>query len=110
MLTKINAVREKLQPFALLAVRLAVGLIFAVHGWQKIQNPEKFIGLITNLGLPMPVLNAWAAIASEFVGGILIMIGLFTPIAALMTAGTMAVAILTVHWSNGLLASNNGFE
>ena len=53
---------------------------------------------------------ALAAGSAEFFGGIALLLGLLTRPAAFILAITMLVAIITVHLSNGLFMSNNGYE
>jgi putative oxidoreductase len=78
---------------ALLLLRLAMGVAFLFHGWPKIQNP---MGWMPE-GAPIPgVLQAAAAVA-EFGGGLALILGLLTPLAALGLAATMLVAALMVH-------------
>lgn len=80
----------------LLLVRLVTGAAFVLHGWPKIQNA---FGWMDRPGAPSPVpalLQALAAL-SEFGGGIALVVGLLTPLAALGLACTMAVAIGMVH-------------
>lgn len=89
--------------YALLLLRMA-GLLLAVgHGWGKIYGlatgAEGFIGGVERLGLPMPVLFAWAAGLSEFVGGLLVAAGLMTRTAAFFAACTMATAAFVRHQS-----------
>lgn len=102
--------REKITPIALTILRLVVGLIMVVHGWQKFENIEGFQNVLVNLGIPFPALNAYLAIAGELLGGLGLMVGLLTPIASFGIVATMSVAVFHVHWANGLLAKNNGFE
>jgi len=87
-----------------------MGVVMAVHGWLKIQDIEGTAQMFGNLGMPMPKVLVWFAIAGEFGGGLGLILGLLTPLAALGVFFTMAVAVFKVHWSNGLLAMNNGFE
>ena len=47
---------------------------------------------------------------AEFVGGVLLALGLVAPAAAAAIIAGMIVAIATVHWRNGLLATTNGVE
>ncbi len=89
--------------YALLLLRM-VGLLLALgHGWGKIYGlttgAEGFIGGVERLGLPMPVLFAWAAALSEFVGGLLVAAGLMTRAAAFFAACTMATAGFVRHQS-----------
>ena len=82
----------------LLILRLGVGLTMAfAHGLGKIPPSEGFIGATGAMGFPVPVLFAWAAALSEFLGGLLVAIGLATRPAALMLAVTMAVAAFVQH-------------
>jgi len=77
----------------LLLVRLVVGLAFILHGWPKIQSPLAWMGPDAQ----MPgFLQACAAVA-EFGGGIALLLGVLTPLAALGLAITMAVATFMVH-------------
>lgn len=76
---------------ALLVLRLIVGIAFIMHGWGKIQHPTSWVPPDAPISFS-PVLQLLAAV-SEFGGGILLIIGLFTPIAALAIGITMAVAV-----------------
>jgi len=76
---------------ALLFLRIVVGLAFMLHGWGKIQHPLSWMG---PEAIVPPFFQAAAAL-SEFVGGFLLIVGLFTPIAALGIACTMAFATWT---------------
>ena len=102
--------RKNMIPIALTLLRVGVGVIMAVHGWQKFQNPAQIIEGVTKMGFPIPVVMGWLAIAGELLGGLGLIVGLLTPIAAFGVFVTMAVAVFKVHFANGLLASNNGFE
>jgi putative oxidoreductase len=93
---------SKLQPLALLALRIVLGLIMAAHGWQKIHNgPGHFVQMVHGLG--MPGWTAYLAIAAEFGGGILIMFGFLTRFAAAAVLIDMLVAVLTVHLHKDLI-------
>jgi putative oxidoreductase len=108
---KLNALRCKLSPWALLLLRVTAGVVMTVHGWQKFSGGvEGFAGHLTNMGIPFPTISAYLAVAGELLGGLGLIVGLFTPLAAFGVFCTMAVAVFVVHFPNGLLASNNGFE
>jgi putative oxidoreductase len=81
----------------LLCLRLVVGAAFILHGWPKIQSPLAWMG--PDAPVPGP-LQACAAVA-EFGGGMALMVGLLTPLAALGLAITMLVAIGMVHLPQG---------
>ena len=96
---------DRLQPLALLVMRLALGAIMIVHGWQKIANMEMTRHMVSGIGAP-----AWMVyllIAAEFGGGILVLAGLLTRPAAAALAIDMAVAILRVHLKNGFTGQGN---
>ena len=95
---------------ALTVLRLVVGVIMAVHGFQKLQDIQGFQETVGHLGMPMPALFGLLAIAGEFLGGLGLIVGLFTRVAAFGAFCTMAFAIVLVHLPHGLLAKNNGFE
>lgn len=85
----------------LLILRVVVGLSMALaHGLGKIPPSEGFVGFVGSLGLPAPGLMAWMAGISEFVGGLLLVVGLLTRPAAFFVAGTMAVALFGAHWND----------
>jgi len=83
----------------LLWLRLLMGAGIASHGYGKIFGGYMmgFVEHVTGMGLPMPQLAAWMAALSEFVGGILIVLGFGTRVAALFVLGTMGVAAFIAH-------------
>ena len=99
---------DRLQPLALLVMRLALGTIIVEHGYHKVFGGlHHHVQFVTSLGLP-----AWSAYLSaftEFLGGLLVLIGLFTRIAAIAICIDLSVAILKVHLHNGLMG-NGGYE
>lgn len=102
---------DRLHPLALLALRLALGAIMIAHGAQKaFGGMPRFMGILQNMGIP-PVLG-YLTVAAEFGGGILLVVGLLTRLAALSIVIDMAVAIAKVHWKNGLMSSGGkvGYE
>lgn len=93
--------RTTAKDYALLALRLA-GLYLALgHGLGKIialtSGQDWWINAVTNLGFPLPIVFAWAAALSEFVGGLCLALGLFTRVAAFFIACTMATAAFLRH-------------
>jgi putative oxidoreductase len=97
-------------------VRLVVGGILVGHGTQKLfgwfggYGVEGTGGFMEQLGMRPGRPMALAAGASETLGGLLLVLGLFTPLAALLIASTMFVAARTAHRGKGLFAQNGGFE
>ncbi len=79
--------------------RLTLGWVFVESGWGKLHNLEKVIGYFTDLGIPAPQIQAPLAAGTEFVCGVLMLLGLATRLASLPLIGTMIVAILTARRS-----------
>jgi putative oxidoreductase len=100
----------------LFVLHVFVGLLFAAHGAQKLfgwfNGPgiEGGTGFMGSLGLEPARFNALAAGLIEFVGGILIALGLVTPIAAAALIAVMVTAIVTVHLANGFFNQDSGVE
>jgi putative oxidoreductase len=86
-----------MQGVALLILRAVTGLAMMQHGWPKIQHA--FNWMPAESGIPS-ILQALAAF-SEFGGGLGLIIGLLTPIAAFGLSCTMFVAAIMVHMASG---------
>lgn len=97
-------------PVTLTLMRVSLGMIMITHGWAKLTDAAAWRDSVVALGIPLPDVAAWLAIVGELFGGLGLLAGLLTPVAAFGVLATMVTAIATVHWGNGLLASNNGFE
>lgn len=80
---------------ATLAARILLSLLFIVAGYGKLQDVAGFTGYMTSGGVP--AFLAWPTIALEFLGGIAILIGLFTRPAALALAGFSLLSALLFH-------------
>lgn len=100
------------QGVALGVIRMVVGLVFVLHGAQKIfiYHYAGVVGMFHQIGIPVPALSAALAIMAEFVGGLLLLSGLYTRLAAIPIAFTMLVAITQVHLHAGFFAQGGGFE
>lgn len=90
----MSTFKENLTDAGLLWLRVLTGVAIAYHGYGKVFGGymEKMIEGVTAMGFPSPVFFAWAAALSEFAGGILLVLGLFTRLAALFILITMGVA------------------
>jgi len=85
-----------------LPLRLIVGLGFVEHGYAKLsRGADTFIAILHALGTPFPDLLGWATILVEIVGGLLIFLGAFVPLATVPMIVVLLVAIFTVHLPNG---------
>ena len=99
-----------------LAVRLAIGVIFAAHGAQKLFGAFGGYGLegtgqfMASLGLTPGYLMALLAGSAEFFGGLALLLGVLVRPAAAALAFAMVVAIFSVHLDKGLFMANNGYE
>ncbi|MFS0783936.1 DoxX family protein [Bacillus sp. 1P06AnD] len=100
----------------LLVIRLVIGLLFMGHGAQKLfgsfggHGIEGSAGWFESIGVKPGVPMAVMAGLSEFGGGLLLAIGLLTPLASLLIVITMVMAIMKVHGANGLWSTQNGYE
>ena len=86
---------EKLEWVGPLLIRLAVGYMFFLTGWGKLQHLDKVTGFFAGLGIPHPHINAIVAASTECFGGLLIMLGLFTRLISIPLAFVMVIAIAT---------------
>ncbi|HET9784653.1 MAG TPA: DoxX family protein [Terriglobales bacterium] len=99
---------DRLRPLALTLLRLAVGVVFLSHGWGKVSDLPKWSGNFIHMGFP-----GWVAYCIgplEFVGGALLVLGLFSRLVGLLLAGDMLVALLKVHLPGGPLFPTGRFE
>ena len=97
---------DRLQPLALLVMRLALGAVMFVHGYHKVFGGlHHHAQFVASLGLP-----AWTAYVSsftEFIGAALILLGLFTRFAAFAICIDLSVAIAKFDIHRGLIG---GYE
>ncbi len=100
----------------LFLIHVVVGALVAAHGAQKLfgvfGGPGRagFGGFLGSLGLRSTGPLAGAAGASELVGGVLLALGLATPLAALLIVSVMIVAARTAHAGKGVWVSEGGWE
>jgi putative oxidoreductase len=100
----------------ILLLRLTVGLALAAHGTQKVfgwfggYGPDGTAQFMEALGFRPGRRHALAAGYVELVGGLLLAVGLLTPLAAALIASVMVVAAATVHWKNGFFLASGGYE
>ena len=97
---------------ALLIGRVAIGVCFVVHALGKLGlvgsgTMKGFASWLGDLGLPMPAVQAWIAMASELLGGIALVLGLGTRPACVLLIITMLVAGIVGHRGAGYLITND---
>ena len=96
---------DSLRPVGLLALRIALGVIFLYHGYPKLahlRGGSQMQSFFVEHGLPGYFVYIAGVI--ETFGGGLLLLGLFTRAAALLLAMEMCVAIWKVHSAHGYLA------
>lgn len=103
---------SKYADFAPLILRVAVGIIFTVHGYQKLMHMgvPGVAGFLGPMGFPMPELFAVILIAVELIGGIFLILGAFTQWSAKLLAIVAFVAWTMVHFKNGFPVGAGGYE
>ena len=101
---------------ALLILRIALGIVFVAHGLQKsfgvFSGPgiNGFTQYLSGLGFVPAVFWAYVAAYTELVGGICVLLGLFTRIASALIFILLVVATVRVHLTHGFFGAAGGFE
>jgi len=98
---------------AALLVRLVVGVTMAAHGYNHLWGGGGVEGTarwFASLGMRPARLHAVLSGAGELAAGTALAAGLLTPLAAAFVVGTMAVAGVTAHRSNGFFVFKDGYE
>jgi len=101
-----------LTDLALLVSRIALGVILVAHGWQKFNEwtLDGTASAFGDMGIPAPAVAATFVTAVEIIGGIALIIGLLTPVVALLNMVNLLGALFLVHAGNGIFVADNGFE
>lgn len=101
---------SNLKDLPLLFFRLVLAYGFYGPAIMKLKNIDGIISWFTDMGMPMPALNAYMATATENIGVLFLILGFSTRIISVPLIVVMLVAIKTVHLANGFESGNNGFE
>ena len=101
-----------LHDVSLLVARVAIGCILLAHGWQKFTEYtlDGTAAAFGDMGVPAPAAAALFAAVVELVGGLALIAGLLTPIAAGLNAVNLLGALVIVHAGNGVFVDNGGYE
>src|SRR5688500_12479429 len=93
-------------------LRIVTGIIFFLHGWQKLfeMGHDGVTGFFTSLSIPLPAVAAAIVIAVELLGGLALILGFLTRLVSIPLGITMLVALATVHLKAGFFAGNGGYE
>jgi putative oxidoreductase len=100
----------------LLVLRVGVGLTVAAHGSQKLlgwfggRGIQGTAAAMGKMQFKPPVIWAWVAALGEFAGGLLLALGLLSPVGGFAVLGAMLVAIVSSHLSKGFWNRNGGIE
>ncbi|MFI5238171.1 MAG: DoxX family protein [Gemmatimonadales bacterium] len=100
----------------LLLARIAIGLLMAAHGSQKLLGWFGGHGLagtsafFDSIGFRPGRFFATLAAGTEVASGVLVALGLFGPVGPALMISVMIVAAVSMHWKNGIFAMNNGIE
>lgn len=93
--------------WALVPLRIVVGMGFMVHGWAKLsRGPAGFAKLLDQLGIPLPAVTAWISTFVELLGGLAIFMGAFVALVSAPLIIMMLVALFTVHLRYGFSSIN----
>jgi len=99
--------------WSLTLLRLFLGFTFAYHGFLRLFIQENINGAFiyfTQIGMPYPIVSIYIVGIAELVGGLLLLLGLFTRWSSTILAVLVAYLLLKVHLKFGFLVSNNGYE
>jgi putative oxidoreductase len=111
-----SAAPDQRRDLALLLIRVVLGIVFIAHGAQKLFGVFGGPGLAgtaeawAGLGLQPAMLFALLGGIAEFGGGLLMLVGLLTPVASLAIVGMMVGAITLVTAGKGFFIQNQGYE
>jgi putative oxidoreductase len=99
--------------FALLLMRLVVGVTMAAHGYNHWRLGGRIAGTarwFTGLGLRSGTLQAWLSVVTEFGAAVLLVLGLLTAFACAAVMSVMMIAGLLAHRPNGFFVFRDGYE
>jgi putative oxidoreductase len=92
-------------------LRIVVGVIMIMHVWGKFKaGPTAIAATMAKNGLEPSMAFAYAAMFLESVGGVCLIVGLFTRFFAAALAIEMLIAMFAVHWAKGFLVNQGGYE
>jgi putative oxidoreductase len=94
---------------AIVIIRLVLGIIFLVHGADKVGSLSETVERMS-MGLGISPIMAFLVCAIEFLGGLGLILGLFTRFAAAGIAIVMIGAVITIHAQHGFFLQNHGYE
>jgi putative oxidoreductase len=108
----MSGTTSRIAPAVLLVARLAIGVLFLMHGLQKFffNGLDATTKFFDSLGVPAPDVLARAAGAAEVFGGVALILGVLLPVAAVLLAIDLLGAFWYYHRTNGFWATDQGYE
>lgn len=100
LVTRIYDRATQLSFLGPLLARVTLGVVFALTGWGKLHSLDKVTEFFETLNIPAAGAQAAMVSTIEFVGGVLLIVGLGTRIASALLVGVMAVALYTTKWGD----------
>jgi putative oxidoreductase len=86
-------------------IRMIIGVGFMIHGWAKwSRGPAEFAKLLRQVGVPLPLVNAWLVTLLEIFGGLAVLMGAFVTIISIPLILSMLGAMFTVNMKYGFSA------
>lgn len=116
MKNRLSKITTTHAAYGISIIRIVLGIVFMAHGSQKLFGMFNGPGLegtsqfMASLGLEPSYLMAILAGTGEFLGGLLLFLGLFARLGAILTTIVSIVALFSVHIHHGFFMSNNGYE
>ena len=107
-------IQYKNKDVGILLLRVILGIVFFVHGAQKVlgwfggSGMEKWTSFMNNVNMPKPI--SYIAAYTEMLFGITLIIGLYTKISAMIAFIFMLFAIYLVHLEKGFFVNKGGYE
>lgn len=98
--------------WSLTLLRVVLGIIFAYHGYVKLFVKGQLVGTATSfaqVGIPLANVSAVVVAFAEFIGGLLLLIGLLTRWTSLVLIFEMLVAFFKVHLKSGFFISSKAY-
>ncbi|HTG10064.1 MAG TPA: DoxX family protein [Candidatus Eisenbacteria bacterium] len=98
--------------YGALLLRLILGVVYVMHAYLAlvVLGPSGMIGYQAKAGVPFPEIATWYLILAHGLGGILLVLGIYTRWAALVNLPAMLGALVFVHLKKGFWAFDGGYE
>ncbi|MGJ3508975.1 DoxX family protein [Enemella sp. A6] len=108
----MKAFLQVLRDIALLLARCLLGGVLVMNGWRSWirEGMQAKVNDFTDLGVPEPQLFAWSLVIVQFVCGVLLIVGLLTPIAGALVVIMSGLVIFFAQFGQGLWVDQGGYE